>query len=280
MTQRDFYDAILYELNQYNGPDFLLEDFIYWGNKSIDNYVKKRYNVYDVNQQVTDDLAELKGSVVVTPSITRDNTTKNITAITGIMEGDETKNPLPISTAKFNNKNLSFEFELPDSYYHTTDVIVNYTVVNDSLKCKGYRQGDTFSIDADRIPAGQLKLIQSKPFLMANYRRPYYFILNAQGKSVPKMRIMAGNISPTFEFQSIDVFYVKLPSKLTLTQDQIDSTSDTSDEMEFNDPQVREIIKECTTLLLATWGDPRIQSKPIVDQAVAQPQGPDTQLSR
>lgn len=63
MTVRDLYDNLLIELNKVEAPSLLLEDFIYFANKAVQQYINKRYNLYDVTQQTTDDLRVLKKSV-------------------------------------------------------------------------------------------------------------------------------------------------------------------------------------------------------------------------
>ena len=59
MTSRQLYEAVLIELNKENASNIMLEDFNYFANKSINQYVNKRYNIYDINQQTTDDLRVL-----------------------------------------------------------------------------------------------------------------------------------------------------------------------------------------------------------------------------
>lgn len=63
MTVRNLYDNLLIELNKVEAPSLLLEDFIYFANKSVQQYINKRYNLYDVTQQTTDDLRVLKKSI-------------------------------------------------------------------------------------------------------------------------------------------------------------------------------------------------------------------------
>jgi hypothetical protein len=60
MTIRQLYDNLLSELNKVEAPSILLEDFVYFANKAVQQYVNKVYNRYDINQQSTDDLRALK----------------------------------------------------------------------------------------------------------------------------------------------------------------------------------------------------------------------------
>ena len=68
MTSREFYESILIELNKLGAPDMLIDEFNYYINKALYQYVNKRYSVYDADQQTTDDLQVLKSSVMVTGS--------------------------------------------------------------------------------------------------------------------------------------------------------------------------------------------------------------------
>ena len=65
MTVRDLYDAALIEINKLEAPSMLLEDYNYFINKAIQQYINKAYNRYEVNQQATDDLLSLKVNVAL-----------------------------------------------------------------------------------------------------------------------------------------------------------------------------------------------------------------------
>jgi hypothetical protein len=66
MTVRDLYDAALIEINKLETPSMLLEDYNYFINKAIQQYINKAYNRYEINQQATDDLGALKVSTTLT----------------------------------------------------------------------------------------------------------------------------------------------------------------------------------------------------------------------
>ena len=63
MTVRELYDAALIEINKLEAPSMLLEDYNYYINKAIQQYINKAYNRYEVYQQATDDLLALKVSM-------------------------------------------------------------------------------------------------------------------------------------------------------------------------------------------------------------------------
>ena len=73
MTSRQIFESALIELSKTHAPALLLEDFNYFFRKAVNQYINKRYNIYDVNQQTTDDLRVLKSSAVLTPKIADEN---------------------------------------------------------------------------------------------------------------------------------------------------------------------------------------------------------------
>jgi hypothetical protein len=65
MTARQVWEGMLTELSKVNAPSMLLQDFNYFFNKAINQYINKRYNIYDINQQTTDDLRVLKATTIL-----------------------------------------------------------------------------------------------------------------------------------------------------------------------------------------------------------------------
>jgi hypothetical protein len=49
MTARDIFEAALIECSKVNAPSLLLSEYNYYINKAINNYINKRYNIYDIN---------------------------------------------------------------------------------------------------------------------------------------------------------------------------------------------------------------------------------------
>jgi len=98
------YEAVLIELHKENAPNILLEDFNYFANKSINQYINKRYNIYDINQQTTDDLRVLKATAILTPNPVDDYNDLSLAA------------------------NATYEVILPQDYLHLLNCICIYDV--------------------------------------------------------------------------------------------------------------------------------------------------------
>ena len=69
MTSRQVFEYALIELNKIEAPSLLLSDYNYFFNKAINQYINKRYNIYDITQQTTDDLRVLKSTSILKPSL-------------------------------------------------------------------------------------------------------------------------------------------------------------------------------------------------------------------
>lgn len=159
MTSRELYEAILIELNKENAPNILLEDFNYFANKAINQYINKRYNIYDINQQTTDDLRVLKATAILTP--------------TRVSSYDA----LSLAT------NATYEVILPHDYLHMLNCICIYDV-NQTYKC--YNKGDTWRCAATRLTADAYSQVLDNFWNKPTYKRPYYYIHNVnQNVMVP-----------------------------------------------------------------------------------------------
>ena len=151
MTSRQLYEAVLIEMRKENAPNILLEDFNYLANKAIYQYINKRYNIYDINQQTTDDLRVLKASAILTP--------KKVNSYNGLSLAD----------------NATYEVILPSDYLHLLNCICIYNVKK-TFKC--YNEGDTWRAAATRLTADAYSQVLDNFWLKPTYKRPYYYIHN------------------------------------------------------------------------------------------------------
>ena len=167
-TSRQLYEAVLIELNKENAPNLLLEDFNYFANKAIYQYTNKRYNIYDVSQQTTDDLRVLKATALLNAKKTYSKY-KNGTDSEYIQVGG---NPT-IEDLGF--MGATYEVVLPSDYYHILNCICIYDVTK-TFKC--YNAGDTWRRPATRLTSDLYSQVLDNWYLRPTYRRPYYYIHN------------------------------------------------------------------------------------------------------
>lgn len=139
----------------------LLQDFNYFFNKAINQYINKRYNIYDINQQTTDDLRVLKATTILTPS-----------PITTELGGVDT------SQWKTGNASLfgaTYEVYLPLDYLHMLNCICIYKL---KKRYKCYNAGDYVQFAAKRLTSDSWSIVVNDYFNRPLPQRPYYYIHN------------------------------------------------------------------------------------------------------
>lgn len=275
MTVRDIWEALLIELSKVNAPSILLGDFNYFLSKSITQYVNKRYNVYDTNQQTTDDLRVLKKSSYLT-----------VNKVVNTEQLEDLEDSIKQSLG------TSYQVSLPSDYLHILNCICIYQL-SKNYKCSS--QGDYVQFPAKKLTA------DAWPMIMTNYynrplpERPYYYIgqnetsetsessqqnqsnsislasLKSQvniASTSPIMEIRFGN-DPRFNLVKVYIDYLRIPQTMELTREQIDLIEDTSQVIEFPDYVCKEIINELRNLVMSNISDPRLQNSAIVSQSIA-----------
>lgn len=156
MTSRQLYEAVLIELHKENAPNILLEDFNYLANKAIYQYINKRYNIYDINQQTTDDLRVLKATALF-----KDGQVHEVANYSGLTNAD--------------NEMATYYVNLPSDYLHMLNCICIYRV-HKTYKC--YNKGDTWRAAATRLTADAYSQVLDNFWMKPTYKRPYYYIHN------------------------------------------------------------------------------------------------------
>lgn len=151
MTARQLWEATLIELNKVQAPSLLLEDYNYFINKSIYQYINKRYNIYDINQQTTDDLRVLKGTAKL--AVNSSNTNSNADSLYG----------------------SGYQFDLPQDYLHMLNCICEFSVEK-PFKC--YDAGTTVHFKATRLTADLHGEVLNNYYMRPSYKKPYYYINN------------------------------------------------------------------------------------------------------
>ena len=146
-----------------NAPNILLEDFNYFANKTVLQYVNKRYNIYDVSQQTTDDLRVLKATAILdvirTPYKDKINLDNDL--LSYFMDA-------------------TYTAELPNDYYHLLNCLCLFKV-NNTNKC--YNKGTVARFSATRLTADSWSQVVDNYWLRPSYKRPYYYIHNVNTSS-------------------------------------------------------------------------------------------------
>lgn len=310
MTARQMLEALLIESDKVNAPSLLLEDYNYYINKAINQYINKSYNLYDINQQYSDNLRVLKATQVLEP--------------VEPVEGNSQKSySVSYSLGKF------YEFNLPGDYLHMLNCICVFKV-QDGKRLKCYNSGDFIPFAAKRLTSDSWSQILHNYYNRPSYKNPYYYIHNVNNSedgSLPtntadvtyktkagesnkyeitneipntltiganksasviekdggirygnppspsvRCEIRCGDLSDgTLDLQEIHIDYLKAPQHIRLTQEQMNQVADTSQVLEFPDYVCQEIINELVHIVMEQNSDPRLQTHIPVSQSIANP---------
>ena len=155
MTARQIYEAMLVELNKVEAPSLLLEDYNYFLNKAISQYINLNYGVYDMDQQRSDNLRVLKATAFLTPVQVDSSVYGNY--------------------GLGSNYNNIWEVTLPQDYYHILNCMVTFKV-KQSYSC--YNQGTVQEFAARRLTADMWPVIVNNAYMCPSYKRPYFYIHN------------------------------------------------------------------------------------------------------
>lgn len=153
VTVRQVWEGLLTECSKTKAPSILLQDFNYFLNKTINQYINKKYGNYDINQQSTDDLRVLKSSCIL------DVTTSDL--LNKSLEGNYPK-----------LFGVTYEAVLPSDYLHILNCICIYT----RKKKRCTNQDDYMQFPAKRLTADSWPLILNDYYNRPAPERPYFYI--------------------------------------------------------------------------------------------------------
>ena len=315
MTVRDIYEYALVELNKLNAPSLLLEDYNYFINKAIQQYINLVYAKSEIDQQSTDDIRVLKTSAILEPKL-----------FSSSLASDKTK---LLSNGLFKT---SYYADLPTDYMHLLNCIVEYTIQQSNFKC--YNKGDTVHFPVRRLTSDMYTQILNNAYMRPMYKRPYYYLsaintntvaqsegdrlynkpgsltgMNANdlptkegedvlalekgtipenksyglidsetqagdrlsNSSTVRLELRFGNDATIFKPTALYIDYIKSPMYVRLTQEQIDSTIDYSQVLEFPDYVCFEITNIFVRLLMENSSDPRLQTNIPLNTTIYNP---------
>lgn len=218
MTARQVFEATLIELSKNQAPALKLYEFNYLFNKAINQYINKVYNVYDINQQTTDDLRVLKSTCFLTPhkvemagrlsGVTKDSAIQNVGAKTG---GHSSEGYTGVATSYLSKAHSSiqslhgatYEVFLPIDYLHMLNCVCIYYVAK-TKDC--WDAGSYIEIPANRLTADSWSQIVTDIYNRPSPMRPYYYIHNInQQQSLPTDPRVTVSIGTGIEEVGIDM---------------------------------------------------------------------------
>lgn len=198
MTARQVFEATLIELSKIQAPSLKLYEFNYLFNKAINQYINKVYNVYDINQQTTDDLRVLKATTFLTPhkvelvgrksNAAKDSAIQNTSAVTGNQDSPEGgytgQASSYLSKAHRSIQSLhgaTYEVYMPIDYLHMLNCVCVYYVAKQK-DC--WDAGSYIEIPATRLTADSWSQIITDIYNRPSPMRPYYYIHNLNQQQV------------------------------------------------------------------------------------------------
>lgn len=220
MTARQVFEATLIELSKIQAPSLKLYEFNYLFNKAINQYINKVYNVYDINQQTTDDLRVLKATTFLTPhkvelagraaGAKKDSAIQNTEAVTGNQDSPEGgytgQASSYLSKAHRSIQSLhgaTYEVYMPIDYLHMLNCVCIYYVAKQK-DC--WDAGSYIEIPATRLTADSWSQIITDIYNRPSPMRPYYYIHNLNQQQVlptdPRTKVTTGT---GFEEVGIDM---------------------------------------------------------------------------
>ena len=239
MTARQVFESTLIELSKTQAPSLKLYEFNYLFNKAINQYINKVYNVYDINQQTTDDLRVLKATAFLTPhkveinKDTTDSAIQNTSAVTGNQDQAKVGEVVTayngqassyLSRAHRSIQSLhgaTYEVFLPIDYLHMLNCVCIYYVAK-TKDC--WDAGSYIEIPATRLTADSWSSIITDIYNRPSPMKPYYYIHNInQSQTIPTDPRNTASIGTGLEEIGIDM--KKFPYQVTDTNGKEDTDS-------------------------------------------------------
>ena len=208
MTARQIFEATLIELSKIQAPALKLYEFIYLFNKAVNQYINKVYNVYDINQQTTDDLRVLKSTAFLKPhkfgdnnpysSYSSDNTESPTYDGNSPSDGSKyAKASSYLSAAHSQIQSLNgatYEVYMPIDYLHMLNCVCIYYVAKQK-DC--WDAGSYIQIPATRLTADSWSQIVTDIYNRPSPMRPYYYVHNQSSNITIPTSPVSGSGDPT-----------------------------------------------------------------------------------
>lgn len=169
-------------------PALKLHEFNYLFNKAINQYINKIYNIYDINQQTTDDLRVLTSTAYLKPhkygankpyssyngagtSVTYNGTSPNSNTTYGSASSYLSSTHSQIASLN----GATYEVFMPIDYLHMLNCVCVYYVAKQK-DC--YDAGSYIQIPATRLTADSWSQIVTDIYNRPSPMHPYYYLHN------------------------------------------------------------------------------------------------------
>ena len=298
MTARNLYEYGLIELNKLEAPSLLTEDYVYFLNKAVQQYINLTYNRYDINQQSTDDLRVLKATALF-----KDEDIKKLKSADNLVSIQ--------SKINYGILSSTYYVDLPKDYMHMLNCIVGFARTenpNKKTHCDN-EAGTKVYFTAKRLTADMYGGVINNYYQKPSYKRPYYYlntintsneivtnkeqddsILNyiADIESLRDSEAKKGerianpsNVRLELRFgddtlytpSEVYIEYIKAPMYIRLSQAEIDDPgADVSQILEFPDYVCYEILNIFVRLIMENASDPRLQTNIPLNQTIPEAQ--------
>ena len=209
MTARQIFEATLIELSKMQMPALKLHEFNYLFNKAINQYINKIYNVYDINQQTTDDLRVLKATAFMKPHKVSAHPYMNYkddTQTTASYNGQSPEGGVTYGQAdsylSSNHSQIAslngatYEVFMPIDYLHMLNCVCIYYVAKQK-DC--YDKGSYIQIPATRLTADSWSQVLTDIYNRPTPMHPYYYLHNQNTNITLPTNPVSGTGTPTDE---------------------------------------------------------------------------------
>lgn len=244
MTARQIFEATLIELSKIQAPALKLYEFNYLFNKAINQYINKVYNVYDINQQTTDDLRVLKSTAYLKPhkyGVTKSGEIKPYNNYTGDGTNPEYSGKSPSTDTQYAKASsylsnvhsqiqslngATYEVFMPIDYLHMLNCVCIYYVAKQK-DC--WDAGSYIQIPATRLTADSWSQIVTDIYNRPSPMRPYYYIHNQASSITIPTSPVTGNGEPS-DINPAGYTGTDMPARpYKVTDNGIDAKGDTTD---------------------------------------------------
>ena len=238
ITARQVYINILTELVKEEAPTLYLEDYNYYYNKAISEYMKTRYELFEVNQQLADDMRVWKKTF------------------------SSSSLSIPIDSI-FKSETVAGEVVKSAFYRHLLSCVVKVYLARPITKCDQKTDTEELYKVVRMSPEIKAGLLGNK-YLEPTFYRPYYEIMDNT------VKVDVGKIDQAKAVvKGVTIEYLCQPVVVDLTEEQITEDVDESQVLEFPSEVGEEITKLALKLILERGSNPRLQANVMVNQTIS-----------